>query len=101
MNTVTVTTSTFVAYVKNGVVNLAKCARTGRFMKRATVQAIIDNIASLQQIKNTLSQAGAVAEVVHQLNITMKKENGVRIAPAFLIEAILGYPSVFDKRYFW
>jgi hypothetical protein len=101
MNTVTVTTRAFVAYVKNGVVNLAKCASTGRFMKRATVQAIIDNIKTLQNIKNGMSQSGAVAEVVEQMNITMKKENGVRIPPAFLIEAILGYPSVFDKRYFW
>jgi len=43
---VKVVTSGFIAWIVNGKVTLAKDKVTGRFIKRATVQAWVDNIAA-------------------------------------------------------
>ena len=40
-----VTTAKMVFWLTNGVVQLAKCAKTGRFIKRAAAQFIADNLA--------------------------------------------------------
>ena len=40
-----VTTAKMVFWLSNGVVQLAKCAKTGRFIKRAAAQFIADNLA--------------------------------------------------------
>lgn len=42
-----VTTAKMVFWVANGVVQLAKCAKTGRFIKRDAAQFIADNLAFL------------------------------------------------------
>lgn len=42
-----VTTAKMVFWLANGVVQLAKCAKTGRFIKRDTAQFIADNLAYL------------------------------------------------------
>ena len=40
-----VTTAKIVFWLTNGVVMLAKCAKTGRFIKRTDAQFIADNLA--------------------------------------------------------
>ena len=40
-----VTTAKVVFWLANGVVTLAKCAKSGRFIKRETAQFIADNLA--------------------------------------------------------
>ena len=40
-----VTTAKMVFWLSNGVVQLAKCAKTGRFLKRDAAQFIADNLA--------------------------------------------------------
>ena len=42
-----VTTAKMVFWLSNGVVQLAKCAKTGRFIRRETAQFIADNLAFL------------------------------------------------------
>ena len=42
-----ITTAKMVFWVANGVVQLAKCAKSGRFIKRETAQFIADNLAFL------------------------------------------------------
>ena len=42
-----VTTAKMVFWAANGVVQLAKCAKTGKFIKRAAAQFIADNLAFL------------------------------------------------------
>ena len=42
-----VTTAKMVFWVANGIVLLAKCAKSGRFIKRETAQFIADNLAFL------------------------------------------------------
>ena len=42
-----VTTARMVFWLANGVVQLAKCAKSGRFIKRETAQFIADNLACL------------------------------------------------------
>ena len=42
-----VTTAKMVFWLKNGVVQLAKCAKTGRWIKRDAAQFIADNLACL------------------------------------------------------
>ena len=41
------TTAKIVFWLTNGVVQLAKCAKSGRFIKRETAQFIADNLAYL------------------------------------------------------
>ena len=40
-----ITTAKIVFWLANGVVQLAKCAKSGRFIKRAAAQFIADNLA--------------------------------------------------------
>lgn len=40
-----VTTAKIVFWLTNGVVQLAKCAKSGKFIKRETAQFIADNLA--------------------------------------------------------
>ena len=42
-----VTTAKMVFWLSNGVVQLAKCAKSGKFIKRAAAQFIADNLACL------------------------------------------------------
>ena len=42
-----VTTAKMVFWLSNGVVMLAKCAKSGRWIKRETAQFIADNLACL------------------------------------------------------
>ena len=42
-----VTTAKMVFWLTNGVVQLAKCAKSGKFIKRAAAQFIADNLAFL------------------------------------------------------
>ena len=42
-----VTTAKMVFWLANGVVQLAKCAKTGKWIKRETAQFIADNLAFL------------------------------------------------------
>lgn len=42
-----VTTAKMIVWLTNGVVQLAKCAKTGRFIKRDVAQFIADNLAFL------------------------------------------------------
>ena len=42
-----VTTAKMVFWATNGIVQLAKCAKTGRFVKREAAQFIADNLAFL------------------------------------------------------
>lgn len=42
-----VTTAKMVFWLKNGVVQLAKCAKSGRFVNRDAAQFIADNLAFL------------------------------------------------------
>lgn len=100
MNTIKIVTKGFVAWVKEGKVNLAKCVITGKFVKLSSVQFVIDNILSLRHVMNDLTVCGAVAELTEQMGIKLFKTNGQKITNAWLIEAILGFPSVFDKRVF-
>ena len=102
MNTIKIVTKAFVAWVGEGKVNLAKCAKTGRFVKLSAVQFIVDNILSLRSsVLNDLAVCGAVSELTEQLGIKLFKMNGQKVTSAWLIEAILGFPSVFDKRVFF
>ena len=102
MNTIKIVTKAFVAWVSEGKVNLAKCATTGRFVKLSAVQFIVDNILSLRSsVLNDLAVCGAVSELTEQLGIKLFKMNGQKVTSAWLIEAILGFPSVFDKRVFF
>ena len=101
MNTIKIVTKAFIAWVCEGKVNLAKNGQNGRFIKLSKVQFIIDNILSLRSVLNDLSVCGAVAEITEQLGIKLFKMNGQKVTSAWLIEAILGFPSVFDKRVFF
>ena len=101
MNTIKIVTKAFVAWVGEGKVNLAKCAKTGRFVKLSAVQFIVDNILSLRSVLNDLAVCGAVSEITEQLGIKLFKMNGQKVTSAWLIEAMLGFPSVFDKRSFF
>ena len=42
-----ITTAKMVFWLSNGVVQLAKCAKSGRFINRAAAQFIADNLAFL------------------------------------------------------
>ena len=42
-----ITTAKMIVWATNGVVQLAKCAKTGRFIKRDTAQFLLDNLAFL------------------------------------------------------
>ena len=101
MNTIKIVTKAFIAWVSEGKVNLAKCAKTGRFVKLSAVQFIVNNILSLRSVLNDLSVCGAVSELTEQLGIKLFKMNGQKVTSAWLIEAMLGFPSVFDKRSFF
>ena len=101
-NVVKVTTKNFIAWVCEGTVNLAKCATTGKFVKLATVQYVVNNILAIKaSAKNAIQECGMNAELVEQMGVTLAKMNGTRISTAYFFDALVGVPSVFDKRTFW
>lgn len=74
MKVIKIKTAAFTAWVVDGMVTLAKCNTTGRFIKRAKVQAIVDNIKSI--VKTTSAKMlGMVLSVVENIKVWFEAKN--------------------------